>query len=367
MIDETDLSPRDRKILYAQAHAYAAFAAHEHSLCSNSGGENKDSLKAAILADIAGLHQWHINNAESPDEFIAGFPRKLASSLEPKIGTGNSVAAFLSTMQGNIASGRTLAILMDQWLEKTVALGERYFKQYLANRKIVPPEVGIALKIDESLMTPPEGQTINLDGNPSTRNIFVTLNTTRFALETFFSIPSLIFHEYWCHCLSDIGQPKSGCDPTAEFEEGWMHYVQSRIFDRELGSVLPLDPNVGVFENEGNAYTAARSKTSAARLLGFRTAAEFRRLLWTVNADADTLLIQLSIDLNQAVRPSQFKNRFVDRIAELLQTGTQDCRPDPSADQAVIAAQSSLAKLVLSSFQAGQFDVDIFAKHLKIM
>src|SRR5208282_962984 len=205
MIDISDLSPRDQKILYAQAHAYVAFAAHEHDLCSNVDGENRDSLKAVVLADIIGLNQWQINDEEPPDVFIAGVPQKLASSLAPKLGNRNSVAQFLSTMQGNIAGGRTLATLIDQWFERTAALGAKYMKRYLAHRKLVPPQVGLAMKIDEALLTPPEGETINLEGDPDTRNIVVSLNPTKFVLEAFFAIPSLIFHEFWCHCLSDMG------------------------------------------------------------------------------------------------------------------------------------------------------------------
>jgi hypothetical protein len=366
MIDVSDLSPRDRKILYAQAHAYVALAAHEHDLFSNVEGENQDSLRAVILADIVGLNQWQINNDEPPDVFIAGVPQKLASSLAPKLGQRSSVGQFLSTMQGNIASGRTLEILIDQWFERTVALGEKYMKQYFAHRDIVPPQLGIVLKIDESLLTPPEGETVSLEGNTDHRNIFISLNPAKFVLETFFAIPALIFHEFWCHCLSDIGQPKSGCDPTAQFEEGWMHYVQSRIFERELDKILPADPNIGVFQSEGSAYTAARSKTSAARLLGYRTAMEFRWLLRTVNSDADGLLIQLSLDLNQAVHPPQFKNRFADRIADLLQTGARDSRPNLSVDEQLVESQSSLAKLVVASIQSSQIDVNVLAKLLKI-
>ena len=368
MVDTSDLSPREQKILYAQSYAYLAFTSYEHDIFASVAQNAKDDLRSLILADILELYRWAEGDSEqSAQEFLGTVPDRLAAALEARLGGRQRVKAFHEAMLQAVNSGMDLASLVDSWFVNTVRLGEQYIRKYFSDPPIVFPKIELSIAIDLDLEYSPAGKTESRDGDTGARKITVLLNPSKFPIDGFFAIPSLISHEFWCHGLSNLGEPLKGCDPASEFEEGWMHYIQSIIFGKELEAILGGSLCIGSFEAHGNSFTGRLRTSTASREHGFRAAAELRYLLRTITSDADSALIEMSLDLNRAVQKPQFKNRFVDRIADRLQSGARDCRPDPARDRALEKDRSELAEGLRACQEKGHWRVHPLFKLLYLL
>jgi hypothetical protein len=152
-----------------------------------------------------------------------------------------------------------------------------------------------------------------------------------------------------------------------------MHYVQGKIFERELQAILGGRLNVGLFENDGKDFTSATAKIGSARVHGFRAATEFHSFLRTLSRyreedmEADEVLIEISLDLNQTVYPPQIKDCFVDRIGTILQSGTPARFHDLGADLRLGDAGAFLSAQVLACRRDGAWDAQKLLKLLKII
>ena len=367
MVDASDLSPRDQKILFAQAYAYVAFASFEHEIFASVKPQDLDGIRSLMLTDILELHRWPAcNSDESPEEFIESIPDRLSTALSARIADRHWIRGFRDAIQQSVDSGLGLIELIGMWFSNTLSLGGDYIDKYAQDPEIALPKFDLSVEINDGLAYSPAGKTAMSDAASDGRKITVFLDPANFEMGAFFAIPALISHEFWCHCLSNLGEPIEGCEPGAAFEEGWMHYVQSIIFGREMPAILGRALCAGQFEFYANAYTARLSTSSASREHGFLAAAQFRYLLRTIAQDADSAIIQMSLDLNGSVHESQYKNRFVDRIADRLQSGARACRPELARDQDLIGTRSQLAEQVRSCQHEKGWNIDILLKTLNL-
>lgn len=171
----------------------------------------------------------------------------------------------------------------------------------------------------------------------------LTLSVSDLDLETYLSIPYVLFHEAVCHVFAFLAlktSKRQEAEPENAFAEGWMDFLSMQIITEFLagdGPAAPLLKNVR-FPRDFHTYAQmlhtarsrvtpailvkAHSKGEAAVALGVNTAVKvhtfLRRLLSNPSA-VDQAFFELSLSLNLHAFPAKGLEFFVTRLNGMLE------------------------------------------------
>ena len=216
------------------------------------------------------------------------------------------------------------------------------------------------------------------------RQITIYLKSDSLDFESYFKIPSLLSHEFWCHALANLanltpGQERStwrGCDPQNPWEEGWMDFVQNLIL---RASDFPLPPghlpcltpplyrastlNEVLRADPANGIQRAAGWNSAMFVMSF-----FRQ--YYSRFRPDDLLIDLSLKLNAINELPEKKTRVVAFFRKYLAPPDFGADAAVSYDRNMVGRRNELFRLLapVLDFRADGRSVSIdVAKLLKIV
>src|SRR5215472_316817 len=365
MIAMAGLSPSETKILVAKAFAFQAFEAHRYELLRGSYFDESQYL--AEFSSSNNLNKAKLND-EPLFDYLNWFHSVLLSSLLSKVPQLSTELGRFGTTLEHFISEQNLGSELKRLLDKIVASVSLYVPRQAA------PAISLDWSSESMLTTCVAGRTVP-DG-PNSRKITLIFDLSTLDPVSFHSIPWILSHEFWCHCLADLGSvTKVGCDPTAAYEEGWMDSVQDGLIRSQSGSLFNASSLVRIIDFWEAYIVKRRTKASANVLWGSEVAEHFLGLLIQKLPDLDpiSLFRQISVDLNALVLDQDVKGQVVDKIGHLLQINALhsvgDGAPlfgDVRSDGVAVTMRQWLADVVRHASVNGKCDVPQLIKLLKI-
>jgi len=305
------LHPHDLKILTAKAVCFRTVVRLEEKLFTNDQGSESLAIRSRVLSILSDLELFAA--AKIKDSEIASFLEDLAKTLEYLLGLyiENPLIRdeFIRTFRDEATSYRSIRQDLESWLQAML----QYARHYFEDSPCSLPNIQLVLGAPE-LRDPPQTESLSAvtHWTESGRQITLFLRSDSMDFESFFQIPYLLSHEFWCHALSNICEgiegsvpvPWRGCDPQDAWEEGWMDHVQRLIL---LASDFPMPPHhlpclVSPLYRASSQYEHARSDPSNGihRSYGWSAAvlsASFFRQYFAA-FKPDELLLDFSVKLN---------------------------------------------------------------------
>jgi hypothetical protein len=374
------LHPRDEKVLTAKAIAYEALAGREQSL--RREGEDRFQEVDSSIGSIETLKRAGLAHI-SLDKFLQDAVDYLDARLTPTFEDPAALKAYIAHLKLVIRKPVSLTKQCQKWFAEMQTIGERYLKQYSLSLDTLPKmQLGLEVYRDCRLRGL-SGKTDEKDGE---RVICVYYATKKFSFESYFAIPYILSHEFWCHGLSkrcsgqrNLAEEKLafGCSPRDAFEEGWMDSVQHRILLAEMERILGSSRLLPHFERHCTAcYTERNDRATRSGLYyGTLVADYFWNFLeqWAIelgNVDARHLFFQLSLDINALDYPAEAKGELVDVLARRLgaQDPEEELRPSVIAnfDRKIAASKKQLAADLKPLISGSSIRPDNLFKVLKI-
>jgi hypothetical protein len=319
--------PEEDWALTAKAAAYRAFALHEVELFASGVGE-EPAAKVETLKLIQGIHALKL---ETPDgeAFFGEVGDHLSSSLK-RLFSPDSLALnyFLDSFRSETQKFGSIRDEINSWLTALLTVSNTYF----TTADLIRPVLKLKCEIDRDLKLGVSGKTEPNSGNlkEADRHIVLIFNPAAFDHESYFAIPYVLSHEFWCHGLSrwvrvqgPAADGWTGCSPLDSWEEGWMDYVQFQILKNQVTQVLPNPASLeSLMVRYGNLYAVERYAGDELILRGngYQAADSFHRFLNCrekylgidlTSSSADELFTLLSLDLNSIECDAKIKQSFV--------------------------------------------------------
>ncbi len=376
----TDLHPRDEKVLTAKALAYEVLAQREQSL--RKEGEDRFTevdLSVRSIENLPGAGAAHV----SLDRFLDEALEYLERRLTPVFKKPAPVKAYLTQLQQTFKSPVRITTQCEQWLDALHGVGQHYLNEYSLSPSAIP-KMQLRQDVDQTCRL--RGLSGKTEEEDDQRTIWVYYATKEFRLESYFAIPYILSHEFWCHGLSKrcSGEKNPsdqttvfGCSPKDAFEEGWMDYVQHEILLAEISKIVGGYRLAPVFARHCTACYEDRNDRVHRNDLYYGTlvADYFLRFLEQLSAvvrgiDARHLFYQFSLDLNALDCSSDAKGEVLDELARRLgvQASDEEIRPSVALDydRRIAGSRKQLAAEVQSMISGGGIRPDSFFKLLKI-
>lgn len=367
-----DLPPRETKILTAKALVWRALANHERELI----GRNEE-LRQSFHEAVSSIRAWPTLGEKEImlPEFLSSFLSHMRASLAKFFKPDDQylLERFLGHLEELIKTGRCLLDESHLWKQRLEVLAQPYLADCCAGVSV--PSVRLLFD------TLKDSSPLEIEGKFDSdelghRRIHILFNVNRFASGGYFSIPSVLSHEFWCHCLTNLGSaPDQGikasgnCEPWHPFEEGWMDHVQHRLLEMHIHSMVD-EEYLSMFRLHGEAHKNYRVQSSRNRFLGAVAAMDFEHFLERHLPDQPSLFLRISISLNASHHPLSLKEKFVDRVAELLHSGMGfDCVSSSVAernDEKLIANHEALLRAVQESISGEDFQWSVLFNVLNI-
>jgi hypothetical protein len=310
MFRPTKLTLTDEKILTAKALAFDVFVLHERVWLTDHA-EAVERLEQFI--DGFGSLAVASDSTVDLEEFLNHGIAFIETSLGPVLGDDSPLlAAYVSHLKQSRKKWCPISTQAEQWLGSMLELGRKYLDQ-CSRREVTVPKVRLYSDMQEK-SSPLQGLGGKTDEEGGERVIWIFYFPPHFRLESYFSIPYVLSHELWCHVLSGLasggGRTKGkseifGCSPRNIFEEGWMDYVQFKILEKEMETVLGESGRIAAFQDRSEAFHQLRNSRAGYRPVryGALAARQFHGFLELYAeqlkvSDPDALFFQISIDLN---------------------------------------------------------------------
>jgi hypothetical protein len=321
----TDLHPRDEKVLTAKALAYEVLAQREQSL-RKEGDDRFREVDESIgsIETLPGAAEAQVSLNTFLGEALAYLDGRLTRTFKK----AGPVKSYLAHLQQTIKNPVSITTQCQQWLAALHAIGARYLKQYSLSPAAIP-KMRLGMDVDSSCCL--RGLSGKTEEEDKERTIWVYYTTKEFRLESYFAIPYILSHEFWCHGLSKrcSGQknpseepPVFGCSPKDAFEEGWMDFVQHQILSDEIRRIIGDGGLHPVFRRHCTGCYEERNDRAKRNDLyyGGLVAEYFLGFLgqWSEHLggmDARHLFYQLSLDLNALGCSGEAKGELVDELA----------------------------------------------------
>lgn len=281
---------------------------------------------------------------------------------------------YFDTLKALIGTYSDLPVEIAEWIERLISVGKEYTG--LSSVHCAVPRISVShdLLPDKSVKRF-EGRTESLDYQSCKITCFFHL--FNFELPDYFSIPSVLSHEFWCHCLSRLlpttgsTEGGEGCNPIDVFEEGWMEYVAKVILDSAIDRVLNPGDDAPTFAHYCEVRTRQRLDSSPSRLFGFRAAYALHNFLVQnceeIRTDPNEVFMQVSLDLNALNCSMSVKAEFVDGIAKSLQSGVTALPLEAThLEKSLVVGRDHLQTVIISSLESGKCNVTRLLKSLII-
>jgi hypothetical protein len=319
------LTPKEELGLTAKAAAYRALADHEESLFAKAGIEDHEA-KTETLRLIRGIHNFKL--ASNDDLYLTEVGRQLGINLKPYFKPENvALELFLSSYTDEIKKYRSIKDEIEAWFNAFSSASSQYFR-YGTDPKYpalqLEYEIGGTTAMGLSARTEPSAE------KKDHRTIVLIFNPAKFDNESYFAIPYVLSHEFWCHGLSRWMSPPdsssrqvwTGCSPQDSWEEGWMDFVQFEILKTagpEVCKSATIESLV-MHHSLGLCYARYAGDELILRGMGYRAADSFYRFVKSrereldidLNAVSVTDLFTLfSLELNALDCGAKVKNNFV--------------------------------------------------------
>ncbi|HKD82588.1 MAG TPA: hypothetical protein VKH81_23055 [Candidatus Angelobacter sp.] len=367
-----ELNPQEELALTAQAAAYRAFAHHEVQLFAGRPGVEDLPARQQVLKAIGSLYAVRLPDTDRA-AFIAQVAEHLGASLKNFFDPQKSALNyFLTTYKNEALKFSSIGTEVESWLAKFNKVAAGYFGPATIEREF--PKLRLLFEIDERLKLGVSGRTeLNTEDIKSAdRNIVIRFNPAQFNAESYFAIPYVLSHEYWCHGLSRWRHGSegrmvdwTGCSPLDSWEEGWMDFVQFQLLQR----VLENSDNDAAMDGQVFKHCSAAAVARYAgdekvlRGKGYQGAWALLRFLKTRVAQLmmrlnsmppDELFLALALDLNALYIDARIKRNFVLWIAGYLSQAPVTLGPPTSLsdqDQRLVAGRLRLTEIFVRNLQ----------------
>jgi hypothetical protein len=353
----TGLSPSETKILVAKSFAFMAFEERRRDLLRDSIFDEIQYCQE--ISSSCNVIRAKDNNEKLVD-YLFWFSSTLLTSLRSKLPQlATELTEFESTLNAYISTPNLDSTFAGFLTEIRASVPD-----YAALGTI--PSISLSYGIESGLIPAMGGRTnqIRLD----MRDITLVFDLNNFDPMSLFSVPWVLSHEFWCHCLADLGaQQKGGCDPTAAFEEGWMDCVQDTIIRVEIQNIYGNANLVRLIDYWEKYIVQRKGKLSGNAMWGFEVAEHFMELLVQKLNDLNpiSLFCQLSLDLNALQLDQDVKGSFVDEVARRLKI-TAPLFGGKALEAVVVEQRRILAENLRLAIVGGKCDVMYLFKLLKI-
>jgi hypothetical protein len=255
---------------------------------------------------------------------------------------------------------------LDSWLKAMLTYSDRYLEPSLSGQPYL-------LLGAPEYCKPPLSLTISgvTHSVASGRRITIFLQPRPLDSDTYFEIPGLISHEFWCHSLGNTSEmptgaaPWNGCDPDDSWEEGWMDFVQNMII---RACDFPYPPRcppwlIPAFEQASTRYAFSRANPAngVERSRGWAAALHAQRFLRQRFADGDDIFIDVSLKVNAISGISAKKRSLVELFFGYLAFPVQDQSVQASLDQLVTGRERlmDVIKPTLLPDSSGRLRIDV--------
>lgn len=296
------LHDRDLTILTAKAVGFRTIVRHE-ALDRRKESEIVRRKFLTTLLNLESLAVTDRNNLE-----IGSVLEEIAQSFEILLPVYHSDPEVLEIIIGTFRKEAVDYISIERELADWLQSMLEYSRRYLSSSS---PQITIFLGApelyDPPLDAPASAETRAID---SGRQITLYLRSNCLGLDSYFEIPGLLSHEFWCHSLSNfallsVGDgcvPWTGSDPEDPWEEGWMDFVQNMIL-RSHDFPLPNSTcSIPYLHRATKEYESRRMEphNGPIRSWGWGVALLVRRFFHQhyAKSDADDLFVELSVKLN---------------------------------------------------------------------
>jgi len=377
MFRPTEIHLVDEKTLTAKALAYDVLARQEPNWLSERPDAVKN-LEQSIggLSALAGASDAKVTLSKFLEQGIA----HIESSLGLVIGRSSRLLVdYVGEMDRSLKTWPPLSKQSQAWLRSIHALGVRYLDQHTLKKEAAPrPNLFQDVKPEVCRLGALAGVT---EEEHAQRIIWIYYHPEEFKLESYFALPYVVSHEFWCHVLSRLppgrGGGTFGCSSRHFFEEGWMDHVQLEILKREMVPILGGYERAGTFEWHCEAFHHLRNNRSGYRpvLHGVQVARQFQAFLHQYRdelgiGDADVAFFQVSLDLNLLCDLDSAKSRLVIEVGDrLLTSGPREKERPSTARQLakqIPSRRDEFLKQVKKVTSGGHIDPNGLLKVLKI-
>jgi hypothetical protein len=374
----THLHPVDEKTLTAKAMAFSVLLKHEHRWSKEEPGallRLEESIRAA------GVLQGASTASVGLPVFLKEHRDYIRSTVAPLVAKPSALLdPLLDDLDGVGRNFVPLSKQAERWLANIQTVGNEYLKRH-ATRKVKLPRIHLYHEANPSncALRGLGGVTHEENGE---RIIWLSYDPERFGRDTYFSIPYVLSHEFWCHAISRLPLKKGadrtsvfGADPANAFEEGWMDYIQLGIFQRELSRIVATD--LVHFDDHAESFHHERNRQPGNQFvhLGVMAAKRFEALLdqhereWGLS-DSTSTFLQASLDLNLLPDHEDAKSDLVVELAGHLgvsapEEGTRLALAR-DRDRLLEAKRRALAAGIKRALSKGNLDPVDFIKLLKI-
>jgi hypothetical protein len=373
----TKLHPVDEKTLTAKAVAFRVLSRHQFNWDKELDALGK--LKESIVA--AGT----LHKAEHANVGVPGFLREhfayIETSVSPLLAKKSPLlGAYLSDLSEAHKRWISIAAEAEQWLRNIEALGTDYLKRYTM-RKVKFPKTRLYQQVsaDDCALRGLGGLTLEENAE---RIIWLFYDAQTFHLASYFSIPYVLSHEFWCHALSRLDSAETtkkrteeifGTDPSNTFEEGWMDYVHIEILLREMPRIIGSELDETYFDD--HSRTSHESRTNKPGTIaahhGYLVARRFHSFLEQNRnrlkiQDPWEVFLQLSLDLNLLPGDPDPKSYSVAELGNRLGISALGEKARASVSrkmaQSLLAKHEALAKTLLSILTPAGIPAEKFLK-----
>jgi hypothetical protein len=366
-----ELRRTEEMALTAQAAAYRAFAQNERRLFSEQEGAESLPARSQVLNAIKALYAVSGLSGSDKEAFFEEIGDHLGSALRGFFEPGKgSLKFFLDDYQSETLKYGSIKDEVNSWLNRLRAAASQYLSPKLTLDPSFPL-IDTRLEIDESITRGISGKTEpNIsDSRVSDRTIVLSFNPSQFTQESYFAIPYVLSHEFWCHCLSRWYRPSGeaeqwrGCDPHDPWEEGWMDFMQTHLLRSKIVNETDAGATIeSLFVKSCNQYSAARYEGGAhiERGLGYRAAERFLRFLITRerllfddcgDTSVEDIFVKLSLDMNGLDIAPKLKRQFATWTLDFLDLDQLSQNGAAQSDQLLIQKRKALTEIIARNIE----------------
>jgi len=361
-----EVHPYDLRLLTAKAVSFRTMVRFEASDRTKLAPQTRKTL----LLNLTNLQSFM--GLGSNDQDLSDSLEATAQTLEILLGLSiesQQVKRFVDDFRSEARHYKSIRAELESWLD----VMREYSLRYL------PLASSLSLRIllaAPEWCDPPLEQIISAitHAQEEGRQITLYLRSDALDLDTYFEIPGILSHEFWCHSLSSIqasGQeseqaPWRGCDPEDSWEEGWMDFIQNTIL---RSPDFPTPPQyhtwlVPQLHKSCHGYEIQRADPANGhqRSRGWSAALHAQRFFHQCFPaySPDEILIEFSVKINSINSLSGSKRVVVDLFLKHLAYSEQDQSVQTSLNQ-LVRGRAELYHLISPCFR-----IDTASRHVTI-